>query len=68
MPSKLKLTSLPQKPAAFIEPMDCLAVTKLPDSTNWVWEIKIDGYRAICREDRPCQSLIPHKKLIQQQI
>jgi DNA ligase D-like protein (predicted ligase) len=47
MPSKPELTSLPQKPAAFIEPMDCLAVTKLPDSTNWVWEIKIDGYRAI---------------------
>jgi DNA ligase D-like protein (predicted ligase) len=47
MPSKLKLTSLPQKQAAFIEPMDCLAVAKLPDSANWVWEIKIDGYRAI---------------------
>jgi len=27
--------------------MDCLAVAKLPDSANWVWEIKIDGYRAI---------------------
>jgi bifunctional non-homologous end joining protein LigD len=27
--------------------MDCLAVTKLPNSANWVWEIKIDGYRAI---------------------
>jgi len=47
MPAKLNLTSLPQKQAAFIEPMDCLAVTKLPDSTNWVWEITIDGYRAI---------------------
>ena len=47
MPANLKLTILPQKSAAYIEPMDCLAVTKLPDSTNWVWEIKIDGYRAI---------------------
>jgi ATP-dependent DNA ligase len=27
--------------------MDCLAVAKLPDSANWVWEIKIDGYRTI---------------------
>jgi len=53
MPSKPKLTSLPQKPASFIEPMDCLAVTKLPDSANWVWEIKIDGYRAIAvKSDR----------------
>ena len=33
--------------------MDCLAVTKLPDSANWVWEIKIDGYRAIAvKSDR----------------
>jgi ATP-dependent DNA ligase len=48
MPAKLKpLTSLPQKAAAFIEPMECLAVTKLPDFANWVWEIKLDGYRAI---------------------
>jgi hypothetical protein len=47
MPAKLKLTSLPQKPAAFVEPMDCLAVTKLPESANWIWEVKIDGYRAI---------------------
>src|SRR4029077_341012 len=44
---KLKLTSLPPKPAVFIEPMECLAVSKLPDSANLVWEIKIDGYRAI---------------------
>jgi len=47
MPAKIKLTSLPQKPAAFIEPMECLAVSKLPDAANWIWEIKIDGYRAI---------------------
>ncbi len=33
--------------------MDCLAVAKLPDSANWVWEIKIDGYRAIAvKSDR----------------
>jgi ATP-dependent DNA ligase len=51
MPAKLKLTSLPPKPAVFIEPMDCLAVAKLPDSANWVWEIKIDGYRAIAAKN-----------------
>jgi hypothetical protein len=39
MPPKLKLASLPQKDAAFIEPMDCLAASKLPDTANWVWEI-----------------------------
>jgi DNA ligase D-like protein (predicted ligase) len=47
MPPKLRLTSLPHKDAAFIPPMDCLAIPKLPDAANWVWEIKIDGYRAI---------------------
>jgi DNA ligase D-like protein (predicted ligase) len=30
----------------FIEPMECLAVSKLPEGTDWVYEIKLDGYRA----------------------
>ncbi len=30
----------------FIEPMECLAVPKLPDAHGWVYEIKLDGYRA----------------------
>lgn len=30
----------------FIEPMECLAVTKLPDGADWAYEIKLDGYRA----------------------
>jgi bifunctional non-homologous end joining protein LigD len=47
MPPKLKLTSLSRKDAAFIEPMECLAVSKLPDAAHWTWEVKIDGYRAI---------------------
>jgi bifunctional non-homologous end joining protein LigD len=47
MPAKLKLTSLPQKSAAFVEPMECLAVSKLPSGSQWLWQIKIDGYRAI---------------------
>jgi len=47
MRTKLKLKSLPKKTAAFVEPMDCLAVSKLPESANWAWEIKIDGDRAI---------------------
>jgi DNA ligase D-like protein (predicted ligase) len=53
MPPKLKTVSLPQKDATFIEPMECLSVPKLPDAANWVWEIKIDGYRAIAvKSDR----------------
>jgi ATP-dependent DNA ligase len=42
-----KLTGLSHKPAAIVEPMECLAVSKLPNADNFVWEIKIDAYRAI---------------------
>jgi hypothetical protein len=33
--------------ATFIEPMECLATAKLPEGPQWVWEIKLDGYRAV---------------------
>jgi ATP-dependent DNA ligase len=42
-----RLDSLPRAEASFIEPMECLSVSKLPEGTNWVWEIKLDGYRAV---------------------
>jgi DNA ligase D-like protein (predicted ligase) len=32
--------------AAFVAPMQCLAVSKLPSGPLWTWEIKLDGYRA----------------------
>jgi ATP-dependent DNA ligase len=35
------------EPARFVEPMQCLAVAKLPDGPNWEYEIKFDGYRAL---------------------
>ena len=42
-----KLKSLPHRAAAFIEPMECLAVTKIPDDPAWLYEVKLDGYRAL---------------------
>jgi ATP-dependent DNA ligase len=39
--------SLPLRSAAFIEPMECLAVAKVPEGSEWVYEIKLDGYRAL---------------------
>ena len=42
-----RLASLPRRKAAFIEPMDCAPVSKLPDGSQWVFEIKLDDYRAI---------------------
>ena len=69
MPARLKLTSPLQNAAAFIEPMDCLVVAKLPDSAIWVREIKIDGYRAIAVKTADRVSvLLAHKKFLQQQI
>jgi len=37
----------PRKPASFVEPMECLVVAKLPEGSQWLWELKLDGYRAI---------------------
>jgi DNA ligase D-like protein (predicted ligase) len=31
--------------ASFIETMDCLPVTKVPQGPEWTYEIKLDGYR-----------------------
>jgi DNA ligase D, 3''-phosphoesterase domain/DNA polymerase LigD, polymerase domain/DNA polymerase LigD, ligase domain len=33
--------------AAFVEPMQCKAVTELPEGDDWTYEIKFDGYRCI---------------------
>ncbi len=39
-----KHKKIPAK-AAFIESMECLPVTKLPEGLEWTYEIKLDGYR-----------------------
>src|SRR6266849_4523252 len=44
---RARLDSLPEIEAAFIEPMECLSVSKLPEGLEWLWEIKLDGYRAL---------------------
>ena len=42
-----RLGSLPKTEASFVEPMACLSVSKLPEGLGWIWEIKLDGYRAL---------------------
>jgi ATP-dependent DNA ligase len=42
-----RLNSLPPGSATFKEPMECLAVPKLPHGSQLVYQIKLDGYRAI---------------------
>jgi DNA ligase D-like protein (predicted ligase) len=47
MPRAKRLATLPKRNAEFIEPMDCSPVTKLADGPGWLYEIKLDGYRAV---------------------
>jgi DNA ligase D-like protein (predicted ligase) len=42
-----RLDLLPRTEASFLEPMECLSVSKLPEGEPWIWEIKLDGYRAL---------------------
>src|SRR5713101_543715 len=44
---RARLDSLPKTQASFVEPMECLSVSKLPEGLEWLWEIKLDGYRAL---------------------
>jgi DNA ligase D-like protein (predicted ligase) len=49
----VQLSSLPLRKADFIEPMDCDPVPNLLDGPGWVYEIKLDGYRAVAvKSDR----------------
>jgi len=40
-----RVAFLPSGTATFIEPMECLSVSKLPEGSQRLWEIKLDGYR-----------------------
>jgi bifunctional non-homologous end joining protein LigD len=47
-----------QKPRPkFLEPMECLRVEKLPEGKQWLYEVKLDGYRAILIKDGSSASL-----------
>ena len=45
--SATRLETLPKRKANFIEPMECALVSKLPEGSDWTYEVKLDGYRAI---------------------
>jgi bifunctional non-homologous end joining protein LigD len=46
MPNESK-TTIP-----FTPPMECLPVTRIPEGDAWVYELKLDGYRAQAIRDR----------------
>jgi bifunctional non-homologous end joining protein LigD len=41
------LDQLPSGKAQFFEPMQCRLESKLPESSGWQYEAKLDGYRAL---------------------
>src|SRR5215467_1801570 len=49
---RARLDSLPKTEASFIEPMECLSVSKLLGGDRWIWELKLDGYRALAVKSR----------------
>ena len=40
---RARLDSLPKTEASFVEPMECLSVSKLPEGSEWLWEILCGG-------------------------
>jgi bifunctional non-homologous end joining protein LigD len=46
------LEALPRTKATFIEPMLLLRTDSLPEGSNWQYEVKLDGYRAVAFKAR----------------
>jgi DNA ligase D-like protein (predicted ligase) len=57
-----RLGSLPKIEASFVEPMECLSVSKLPEGLQWIWEIKLDGYRALAVKTRSGVTLLSRRR------
>jgi bifunctional non-homologous end joining protein LigD len=45
--AKVKLTNLPKAQPEFVEPMKALLVKTLPRGSDWIYELKFDGVRAL---------------------
>ena len=45
------MTAKSQKPPVFVTPMAAQPVTRLPEGADWLYEPKLDGYRALLIKD-----------------
>jgi ATP-dependent DNA ligase len=59
MPLKASVAS---RNIGFIETMDCLPVSKLPQGPHWTYEIKLDGYRIESVRAENCVTLYSRKR------
>ena len=46
------LARTPKPRPRFIAPMECLPVANLPDAPGWIYELKLDGFRAQAIRDQ----------------
>jgi ATP-dependent DNA ligase len=56
------INSLTKREADYIEPMECLSVSKLPEGLDWLYEIKLDGYRAVAVRSGPAVHLYSRRR------
>src|SRR5438067_12770490 len=56
------LKTAPKVPPLFLEPMKCKLVSEIPKSGDWVYELKIDGFRALAIKQGRKVSLISRNK------
>jgi bifunctional non-homologous end joining protein LigD len=57
----LDLDKLPKGEMKFVEPMLAKAVAELPEGSDWQYEIKLDGYRALAITDTDSVRLLSRR-------